>query len=114
MPGPHAWGHERSLGRAFAPRPRTLKGLVRPAFALALYGGVLYRLSRPLGSRVIFSRECRPSRTAHLTLSPHTGVSPPSTHGWCFTFGSPTPGGVGSTPPTYSTHECPEDNARLR
>lgn len=76
MPGPHVWGHERSLGRAFASRPRALKGLVRPAFALALYGGVLYRLSRPLGSRVIFSRECRPSRTAHLTLSPLRGKAP--------------------------------------
>ena len=73
MPGPHTWGHERSLGRAFASRPRTWEGLVRPAFALALYGGVLYRLSRPLGSRVIFSRECRPSRTAHLTLFPIRG-----------------------------------------
>ena len=47
-----------------------MQGLVRPAFALALYGGVLTRLSRPLGARVTFSRACRPSRTAHLTLSP--------------------------------------------
>ena len=70
MPGPLRGGHERSLGRGFPARPLIVKGLVRPAFALALYGGVLTRLSRPLGARVIFSRACRPSRTAHLTLSP--------------------------------------------
>lgn len=82
MPGPHVGGHERSLGRAFASRPRTLEGLVKPAFALALHGGVLYRLSRPLGSRVIFSRECRPSRTAHLTLSPPLRVGKLLEHPW--------------------------------
>ena len=43
---------------------------VRPAFALALYGGVLTRLSRPLGARVTLLRACRPSQTAHQTLSP--------------------------------------------
>ena len=70
MPSPLRGGHERSLGRGFPARPLVFKGLVRPAFALTLYGGVLTRLSRPLGARVIFSRACRPSRTAHLTLSP--------------------------------------------
>ena len=70
MPGPHRGGHERSLGRGFPAGPLVFKGPVRPAFALALYGGFLTRLSRPLGARVTFSRACRPSRTAHLTLSP--------------------------------------------
>ena len=70
MPGPHRRGHERSLGHGFPAGPLAFKGPVRPAFALALYGGVLTRLSRPLGSRVTFSRECRPSQTAHLPLSP--------------------------------------------
>jgi len=72
MPGPHRGGHERSLGRGFPAGPLTVKGPVRPAFALALYGGVLTRLSRPLGARVIFLRACRPSRTAHPVLSPGT------------------------------------------
>ncbi len=70
MPGPHRGGHERSLGRGFPSGPLVFKGPVRPAFALALYGGALTRLSRPLGARVTFSRACRPSRTAHLALSP--------------------------------------------
>gem|GEM_PF-2203325 len=70
MPGPHRWGHERSLGRGFPAGPLVFKGPVRPAFALALYGGFLTRLSRPLGARVTFSRACRPSRTAHPALSP--------------------------------------------
>lgn len=69
MPGPHRKGHERSLGRGFPARPLAFKGLVRPAFGLALYGGVLTRLSRPLGALDILSRACRPSRTAHLPLS---------------------------------------------
>ncbi len=70
MPGPHRGGHERSLGRGFPAGPPAFRGPVRPAFALALYGGALTRLSRPLGARVTFSRACRPSQTAHLTLSP--------------------------------------------
>ena len=53
MPGPHQGGHERSLGRGFPARPLTVKGRVRPAFALALYGGVLTRLSaRGSGGRM--------------------------------------------------------------
>ena len=72
MPGPHQGGHERSLGHGFPAEPLAVKGSVKPAFALALYGGVLTRLSRPLGARVIFLRACRPSRTAHPTLSPST------------------------------------------
>lgn len=70
MPGPHRWGHERSLGLGFPAEPLVFKGSVRPAFALALYDGFLTRLSRPLGTRVTFLRVCRPSRTAHLALSP--------------------------------------------
>ena len=68
MPGPHRRGHERSLGLAFASGSLTVKEPVRPAFGLALYSGVLTRLSRPLGALVIFSRACRPSRTAHLPV----------------------------------------------
>lgn len=69
VPGPHRRGHERALGRGFPSGPHAVKGPVRPAFALALYGGFLTRLSRPLGARVTLSRACRPSRTAHLPLS---------------------------------------------
>ncbi len=74
MPGPHRRGHERSLGRGFPAGPPSVRGPVRPAFALALYGGVLTRLSRALGTPDTFSGVCRPSRTAHLALSP--GVAP--------------------------------------
>ena len=42
---------------------------VKPAFALALHGGFLTRLSRPLGALVIFLRAWRPTQTAHLPLS---------------------------------------------
>jgi len=45
MPGPHRRGHERSLGRGFPAGPGVFRGPVRPAFALALYGGALTRLS---------------------------------------------------------------------
>lgn len=72
VPGPHRGGHERALGLGFPAGPLAFKGPVRRAFALALYGGFLTRLSPPLGARVIFSRACRPSRTAHPTLSPST------------------------------------------
>ena len=68
--GPHQEGHSGSLGPAFAPASLGGEDAVRPAFGLALYGGVLTRLSRPLGSLVTLSRDCRPSETAHLPLSP--------------------------------------------
>ena len=67
--GPHQWGHEGSLGPAFASESLTMEDSVRPAFGLALDGGFLFHLSRPLGPLDIFSRGCRPSRTAHLPLS---------------------------------------------
>ncbi len=70
MPGPHRRGHERSLGPGFPPAPHAFKGAVSPAFGLALYGGVLTRLSRALGTPDTFSGVCRPSQTAHLPLSP--------------------------------------------
>ena len=70
MPGPHWWGHERSLGPGFPPAPLAFKGAVSPAFALALYGGVLTRLSRALGTPDILSGVCRPSQTPPPPLSP--------------------------------------------
>lgn len=74
MPGPHRRGHERSLGPGFPAAPHAFKGAVSPAFGLALYGGVLTRLSRALGTPDTFSGVCRPSQTAHLALSP--GITP--------------------------------------
>ena len=59
-----------SLGPAFAPRTLIFEIRVKPAFALALYGGFLTPLSRPLGALDIFSRAWRPTQTAHLSLSP--------------------------------------------
>ena len=70
MPGPHRRGHERSLGPGFPPAPLAFRGAVNPAFGLALYGGVLTRLSRALGAPDIFSGACRPSQTARPPLSP--------------------------------------------
>jgi hypothetical protein len=67
--GPQQRGHRGSLGPAFTPGPLIFKGPVRRAFGLALTGGVLTRLSSPLGPLAIFSRGDRPSRTAHLPLS---------------------------------------------
>jgi len=73
IPGPHQEGHRGSLGPAFAPASLGSELTVRPAYGLALHGGVLNRLSRPLGALDIFSRACRPSETAHLPLSPFRG-----------------------------------------
>ena len=70
IPSPHQEGHRGSLGQAFAPASLAREDAVRPAFGLALHGGFLTRLSRPLGALVTFSRACRPSETAHLPLSP--------------------------------------------
>ena len=66
---PQQWGHGGSLGQAFASDFCTVEKPIRPAFSLALSGGVLTHLSRPLGPLDIFSRGCRPSRTAHLPVS---------------------------------------------
>ena len=59
-----------SLGPGFPPRTLIIEIRVKPAFALALYGGFLTPLSRPLGALDIFSRAWRPTQTAHLSLSP--------------------------------------------
>ena len=72
-PGPRHEGHGGSLGPAFAPGFHIGRNPVRPAFALALFATVLTRLSRPLGTRVMFSRVCRPSATAQQHLSPPCG-----------------------------------------
>lgn len=45
MPGPHRGGHERSLGQAFALGSLAFQDPIKPAFGLALYVGVLTRLS---------------------------------------------------------------------
>ena len=59
-----------SLGPAFTSRILAGRIRVKPAFALALYGGFLTRLSRPLGAPDTFSGAWRPTQTAHLPLSP--------------------------------------------
>ena len=94
--GPHQWGHGRSLGPAFAPGSLTVEDPVRPAFAFALYGGFLSRLSRPLGPLDIFSRGCRPSQTAHQSLSQR--ISSGQRHGYrkaVFHWRLPLPPGEG-------------------
>ncbi len=70
---PHQEGHRGSLGQAFASASLGIELTVKPAFGLALHGGFLTRLSRPLGSLDIFSRDCRPSETAYQPLSPSRG-----------------------------------------
>ena len=59
-----------SLGPAFTSRILAGRIRVKPAFALALYGGFLTRLSWPLGAPDTFSGAWRPTQTAHLPLSP--------------------------------------------
>ena len=106
MPGPHWWGHERSLGPGFPPAPLAFKGAVSPAFGLTLYGGALTRLSRALGTPDILSGVCRPSRTAHPPLSPGglPGVRGAGKSGWCFIGASARPGDrASSLPPTLCT-----------
>jgi hypothetical protein len=81
---------------------------VRPAFAFALYDGFLSRLSRPLGALDIFSRACRPSRTAHLPLSqrPKALVRNTVAEGRCSIVAYPVPGetGIKRLPSTLCIH----------
>ena len=58
-----------SLGPAFTSRILAGQIRVKPAFALALYGGFLTRLSRPLGAPEKISGAWRPTQTTHLPLS---------------------------------------------
>lgn len=67
--GPQQWGLGGSLGHTFVAENSAFKFPVRPTFRLAVNTGVLTQLSRPLGPLDIFSRGCRPSRTAHLPVS---------------------------------------------
>jgi hypothetical protein len=66
---PHQGGHRGSLGPYFYSGCYLIKHPVRLAFALALYSGLLTRLSQPLGPAVIISAGCHPSQTVHLMLS---------------------------------------------
>ncbi len=107
MPGPHRGGHERSLGHGFPAGPLTFKGPVRPAFALALYGGVLTRLSRPLGSPDTFSGEWRPTQTAHLPMSRQSRLAPQlEVGGVSSTAPRPPERPLRSLPPTLRTPSC--------
>src|SRR6266704_2226782 len=65
---PQQRGHQGSLDQAFASGSLAVEDPVSPTFALALYSGVLSRMSRALGPLDILSRGCRPSRTAYLLL----------------------------------------------
>ena len=58
-----------SLGPASTSRILAGRIRVKPAFALALYGGFLTHLSWPLGAPDIFSGAWRPTQTTHLPLS---------------------------------------------
>ena len=104
MPGPHQKGHERSLGPGFPPAPLAFKGAVSPAFGLALYSGVLTRLSRALGPSDSLAEGCRPSQTAHLPLSPASRVRGTVTSERCFIDASILPReSISSLPPTLRT-----------
>ena len=70
---PHQGGHRGSLGQYFYSGCHIVSHPVRLAFALALYSGLLTRLSQPLGPADIFSAGCHPSQTVHLLLSPSLG-----------------------------------------
>ena len=110
---PQQWGHEGSLGQAFAPGSSAFKDPVRPAFSLALNGGVLTHLSRPLGPLDTFSRGCRPSRTAHLPVSPSGLVTQPRKAGVTLTPIT-RPEACASTAPSYSLQPQPRHNDRLQ
>ena len=103
IPGPHQEGHRGSLGPAFASASLDGELTVRPACGLALHGGFLTRLSRPLGPLDIFSRGCRPSETAHLSRSPF-GLETQSQEGGVTSAPPPDPEiGLLRLPPTLCT-----------
>ena len=113
---PHQWGHDGSLGPAFTSGSLTVEDPVRPAFALALYGGFLSRLSWPLGPLDTFSRGCRPSQTAHLTLSQRIRAGKGYSCGRVvFHWRLPRPPERSrSTAPTYALHPQPYPSVRLQ
>ena len=90
-----------------------MRGPVRPAFALALYGGFLTPLSRPLGALDPLSRAYRPSQAAHQPLSPRVEVSRAAKEGRCYMGGSTRAGARASQPPAYAMHPWLLGNGRL-
>ena len=55
-----------------------------------------------------------PSQTTHqIVSSPIRGVSSQISQGWYFNSGSATTGVTASQPPTYPTHDLPENNIKL-
>ena len=114
IPGPHRWGHEGSLGPAFAPVSLIVKDTVRPAYALTLYGGFLTHLSRPLGPLDIFSRGGRPSQTAHQRLSHQMVVRDVAQSSRCYIGASTVPRETASTAPGYALYPVPHPSRRLQ
>ena len=112
---PQQWGHGGSLGPAFASGSDAFRDPVKPAFGLALYSGVLTRLSRSLGPLDIFSRGCRPSRTARLPLSYGLAtVSDAVAEGWCYIGAYHAPERACMTAPSYALHPQPHRSNRLQ
>ena len=105
--------HNGSLGPTFVSWALILRVHVKPAFALALYGGFLTRLSRPLGALVIFLRAWRPTQTAYLSVSLKE-VSDTIPEGRCFIGDSTRAGALASMSPAYTTHPEPYHSDRLQ
>ncbi len=114
---PHQGGHGCSLSPAFASGSLDVEDPVRPAFAFALCDGFLTRLSRSLGPLDIFSRGCRPSQTAYLSLFQHV-KRVGKRHGHrrtVFHFCLPqSPERPGLTAPVYALHPQPHPSDRLQ
>src|SRR5438477_11363615 len=65
---PQQRGHQGSIDQDFASGSLAVEDPVSTTFALALYSGVLSRLSRALDPHDIISRGCCPSRTDYMLL----------------------------------------------
>src|SRR5207245_10251253 len=63
---PQQRGHKGSLDQAFASGSLAVEDPVSPTFALALYSGVLSRMTRASAALDIFSSVCPASQTAYL------------------------------------------------
>ena len=97
---PHQGGHRGSLGQYFYSGCHLISHPVRLAFALALYSGLLTRLSQPLGPAdikssiarvyqsnprllVSFQQGATPAKLSTYCC-PHCWVSNVSSEEWCF------------------------------
>jgi len=108
---------DRRITKPWFPTCSACRPHSQPPFCLYTQQAVPSALRGALGASVTFQEATAPVRLATRqcpSLGSTKEVRSPICQGWYFTDGSTRTGARASQPPTYSTHDIPDSNARLQ